>query len=120
VDQTLPHLAQSRFGELLLHWLHDAKVEKQTVIYTEKKPTTLEISHEMLVDKIGVEMSEKNVSDILSRLGFVVHVKKNTYTVRVPSWRDTGDISIAPDIVEEVARHIGYETVPSVPLPGPL
>ncbi len=120
VDQSLPHLAQSRFGELLLHWVTDAKREKQTVIYTEKKSTILEISHEMLVDKIGVEISEKNVSDILSRLGFSVQIKKNTYIITVPSWRDTGDISIAPDIVEEIARHIGYETVPSVPLPGPL
>lgn len=38
----------------------------------------------------------------------------------VPSWRDTGDITIAEDIVEEVARHVGYETIPGEPLPGPL
>ncbi len=76
----------------------------------------------MLIDKIGVEVSEKNVSDILSRLGFsVTYNNKNLiFSVIVPSWRDTGDISIAPDIVEEVARHIGYDTVPSVALPGPL
>ena len=76
----------------------------------------------MLIDKIGVEVSEKNVSDILSRLGFsVIYNNKNSiFSVIVPSWRDTGDISIAPDIVEEVARHIGYDTVPSVALPGPL
>ena len=60
------------------------------------------------------------MTDILSRLGFEVTTQKNLYTVTVPSWRDTGDITIAPDIVEEVARHVGYETVPSIPLPGPL
>lgn len=38
----------------------------------------------------------------------------------VPAWRDTGDIRIAEDIVEEVARHVGYETIPGEPLPGPL
>ncbi len=65
-------------------------------------------------------MTEKEVMDILTRLGFEISVKKEIYTVTVPSWRDTGDISIAPDIVEEVARHVGYETIPSTPLPGPL
>jgi phenylalanyl-tRNA synthetase beta chain len=76
----------------------------------------------MLIDKIGIEVSEKSVSDILSRLGFSVtyNNKNSIFSVIVPSWRDTGDISIAPDIVEEVARHIGYDTVPSVALPGPL
>ena len=38
----------------------------------------------------------------------------------VPSWRDTGDISIPEDIVEEVARHVGYDTIIPQPLPGPL
>lgn len=116
----LPYLAQSRYEELLLHTVMGAKKEKETVIHTAEKSTVLEVSHDMLVSKIGVDVSEKNVHDILSRLGFEVHTKKSVYTVTVPSWRDTGDISIAPDIVEEVARHIGYETVPSVALPGPL
>ncbi|MBP7822844.1 phenylalanine--tRNA ligase subunit beta [Candidatus Gracilibacteria bacterium] len=122
VDEALPHLAQSRYSELLLHLAQGAKKGKQTVIHTDKKPTTVQISHEMLIDKIGIEVSEKSVSDILSRLGFSVtyNNKNSIFSVIVPSWRDTGDISIAPDIVEEVARHIGYDTVPSVALPGPL
>lgn len=72
------------------------------------------------MQKIGKEVSEIELKDILTRLGFEVSVKNNVYAITVPSWRDTGDISIASDIVEEVVRHIGYETVPTVPLPGPL
>jgi len=74
----------------------------------------------MLVSKIGTDVPEKQVTDILTRLGFIVDSKKNIYTITVPSWRSTGDVSIAPDIVEEIARHVGYEKIPSIPLPGPL
>lgn len=67
---------------------------------------TVEISHDLLVRKIGNEVTESEVVDILNRLGFIVSNKKGHYTVTVPSWRATGDVSIAPDIIEEVARHI--------------
>jgi phenylalanyl-tRNA synthetase beta chain len=120
VDHTFPHLAQARYVELLEFFIQGVERGKQHVFITEENATTIDLSHEMLVQKIWKEVSEKEVVDILTRLGFDVVSKKNIYTVTVPSWRDTGDISIAPDIVEEVARHIGYETVPSVPLPGPL
>jgi phenylalanyl-tRNA synthetase beta chain len=74
----------------------------------------------MLVGKIGTEVTEKSITDILIRLGFEVSLKNTIYTIKVPSWRATGDVSIAEDIVEEISRHIGYETIQSLPLPGPL
>jgi phenylalanyl-tRNA synthetase beta chain len=72
----------------------------------EQLPVIVEISHDVLVRKIGNEVTEAQVVDILNRLGFVVVSSKGLYTITVPSWRATGDVSIAPDIIEEVARHV--------------
>jgi phenylalanyl-tRNA synthetase beta chain len=46
--------------------------------------------------------------------------QNDVYAISVPSWRDTGDITLPEDIVEEVARHVGYETIDGEALPGPL
>ena len=120
VDTHLPHLAQARYAELLSHYGDDVKTREKTIITTESKPVSVTIAHELLVGKIGTEIAEKSVTDILSRLGFEVSLKNTLYTIKVPSWRATGDVSITEDIIEEISRHIGYETIPSLPLPGPL
>lgn len=38
----------------------------------------------------------------------------------MPSWRDTGDVNMPADIVEEIARMVGYDKLPTSPLPGPI
>ncbi len=72
VDRTLPHLALARYTELLTHFVADVKAGKQTVISTEQKPTQLTVSLEKLSKKIGVAVDEKQVTEILTRLGFIV------------------------------------------------
>ena len=71
-----------------------------------EEPTIIEMNHALFFERIGKDVSEKDTRDILTRLGFEVSVKKEKYSITVPSWRDTGDISIAPDIIEEVVRHV--------------
>lgn len=105
---------------MLSHFAGAVKQGKQTAVFQQEEPTIIEVSHTVIEQRIGKDISETDIKDILSRLGFALHTKKDVYTVTVPSWRDTGDISIAPDIIEEIARHVGYETVPTIPLPGPL
>jgi len=61
--------------------------------------------------KIGATIEKKRVIDILERLGFKVDTKKDNLYVTVPTWRATKDVSIAEDIVEEVARMYGYGTI---------
>ena len=120
VDRTLPHIAQTRYAQLLTHFIAGAKLEKQTAIISLRTATIITLSQELLVAKIGQPVPEKDVTDILTRLGFSVAHTDGIYTVTVPSWRDTGDISIPEDIIEEIARHFGYENIPGEPLPGPL
>jgi phenylalanyl-tRNA synthetase beta chain len=59
--------------------------------------------------KLGRDVPAAEVRRILERLQFSV---ANDFTVTVPSWRATKDISFADDLVEEVGRMIGYESIP--------
>jgi len=60
---------------------------------------------------LGVELEDKVVEDILSRLGLVLKESNDTqWTWDIPSWRF--DISIAEDLIEELARVYGYNNLP--------
>ncbi len=68
--------------------------------------------------KLGREIPAAEVRDILERLEFKVEViDQRTFSVFVPSWRATKDIAIKEDLVEEVGRMIGYDSItPVAPL----
>ncbi|MFA6091203.1 MAG: phenylalanine--tRNA ligase subunit beta, partial [Candidatus Gracilibacteria bacterium] len=70
--------------------------------------------------KLGLVISKERVLDILSRLGFETIFTGDTFSVKVPSWRATKDISIKEDLVEEIGRINGYELVPNTPITGPF
>lgn len=68
------------------------------------------------VEKLmGVKLPEADMRRTLETLGFKIDGKGATVKVHVPSWRH--DVSGAADLVEEIARIAGLQSVPSVPLP---
>ena len=73
---------------------------------------------DFVVRKLGKQLSEEDVSAILSSLGFGVgQTAPGLLTVTVPTWRATKDIGLKDDLVEEVGRMVGYgEIVPVPPL----
>jgi phenylalanyl-tRNA synthetase beta chain len=71
-----------------------------------------------LTQVLGVEVEETRVVAILESLGFVVRTSEAAYSVDVPYWRS--DVRIADDVVEEIARIIGYDNLPSVALSGSI
>lgn len=67
--------------------------------------------------KLGVHVEPARVRRILEALGFGVTGDDFSFTVEVPSWRATKDISCKEDLAEEVGRMIGYgEITPTAPL----
>ncbi|MGE3619610.1 MAG: phenylalanine--tRNA ligase subunit beta [Acidimicrobiia bacterium] len=71
---------------------------------------------------LGTDLSGDDVAAVLDPIGFASTVAGDTVEVRIPSWRY--DCAVEIDVVEEVARHHGYQrigrTVPSSSLPGGL
>ena len=65
---------------------------------------------------VGMEIPPLKVKTTLENLGCVVQtINTETLAVTPPSWRM--DLNLAEDLVEEVIRVEGYDTIPIEPLP---
>ena len=87
---------------------------------TIPEPPAIPLPLDWLRRKLGTAVSAGQVRDILTGLEFKVSGSDETLSVTPPSWRATKDISIKEDLVEEVGRIIGYDSVepraPSLPV----
>lgn len=62
-----------------------------------------------LAKVLGVSIADDNVTEILERLGFDVSFDGEQWQVGIPSYRF--DLSIEEDLIEEVARVYGYNSI---------
>lgn len=65
---------------------------------------------------IGMDVSEKDTTAVLEDIGATVTKAGDVWTVTPPSWRP--DLVDEPGLVEEVARIVGYDSIPTA-LPVP-
>jgi phenylalanyl-tRNA synthetase beta chain len=78
-------------------------------------PPPIELRLEWLGRKLGRALEPAEVRRILESLEFgVAEPKPAVFSVSVPSWRATKDVSMADDLVEEVGRMIGYDSIAPV------
>ena len=83
-----------------------------------KTPAPIELTVDWLKAKLGRDLDAQEVRSILESLEFgVKETAPGHFLVTVPSWRATKDISIKDDLLEEVGRIVGYESItPRAPL----
>src|SRR5579872_135140 len=73
------------------------------------------LSIDWLDRKLGRAVPAEEVRRILESLQFrVEEIAPRVFSVFVPSWRATKDVAIKEDLVEEVGRMIGYDSIPPV------
>jgi len=65
---------------------------------------------------LGVQFEESQIEKTLSILGFKLNSDGSGWDVEIPYWRN--DISIPEDLVEEFARIVGYDNIPTTTLGG--
>ncbi len=108
-EMTVPAIA--RFVKLLTDTDKDAKVVSAlTDEYAYKYPqVTLDFDKAFIDRYTGIEIANDTIVDTLNSLGFKATNDGDNFTVEVPSWRATKDVTIKADIVEEITRIYGYD-----------
>lgn len=119
LDPNLSLFAMLRAIELVLEVSPGAVVAGPTTDNHkfDEKPRKVTISLDKISSKIGLSLPKAEMLDILKRLEFKTVAKTNAkakdlYEVTIPSFRAQKDVSMADDIVEEIARIHGYEEIP--------
>jgi phenylalanyl-tRNA synthetase beta chain len=111
LDPELTMSAAERFIYLLLEIDPGAKVtSKFTDLYIKKYPERVISFDKAFIDRYtGIDISNETIIKTLTALGFETSVSGDAFSVKVPSWRATKDVTIKADIVEEVTRIFGYD-----------
>ncbi len=81
-----------------------------------KEPEPISLSTERLERLLGVEFSPQQIVAALTSLGFNCEPTSSAseFRVRAPYWRS--DIHLEADLIEEVARIVGYDKIPTTML----
>lgn len=78
------------------------------------KPLTFVVPHAQIISNLGMEIPKATVKDIFQRLDFKVEENNDSFSVTVPTYRTTKDISCKADLIEEIGRMIGYDNITPV------
>ena len=118
--------AFDRFVELLSLTCPDLVVRRSVARRVSKALVPpmrpVEVRRSEIQRVLGIDLAGSQVADLLAPIGFAVSGKSDALRVEIPSWRP--DCSMEIDVIEEIARHYGYDelgkSVPKSPVYGRL
>ncbi|MCE1249833.1 MAG: phenylalanine--tRNA ligase subunit beta [Comamonadaceae bacterium] len=118
-ELTVEHI--ERITELVLHICGTPQtqcgpVTDQRPNMPQPEPVTLRVARAAKV--IGMALTHQQCANALRGLGLAVQEGEGTVTVTPPSFRF--DLTLEEDLIEEVARIVGYENLPTTPPLAPI
>ena len=111
LDPEMTVTAIGRFVKLLKTYDSDIKVVSSLTdeyAYHYDK-VTLDFDKAFVDRYTGIEIDNDTIVKTLTSLGFGVNLENDKFSVTVPSWRATKDVTIKADIIEEITRIYGYD-----------
>ena len=108
-EMTVPAIA--RFVKLMTDVDDGVQVVSSLTDEYAFKYDTVELDFDKsFVDRYtGINIDNDTIVNTLKSLGFTVSVENDSFSVVVPSWRATKDVTIKADIIEEITRIYGYD-----------
>ncbi|MSQ41307.1 MAG: phenylalanine--tRNA ligase subunit beta [Dehalococcoidia bacterium] len=118
-----PHLAPvalRRATQLILELAGGTAAQGHIDVFPgNSQPLQITLTLQRVKKVLGLALPLKRVKSVLASLGFQCEPAGRTaLRVTVPYWRS--DVAIEDDLVEEVARIIGYDAVPTTMLSTPI
>lgn len=113
VDPMVAGAAAQRVADLLVEFAGGTIDALGADVQVEGFTTATEISFpaSAVKDFVGTDVSDEDVWRILADIGCQVSGSGDTRTITPPTWRP--DLTDWPTLVEEVARIVGYDKIPS-------
>ena len=111
LDPEMTKTASERFLALLLAIEPNARViSALTDVYVHRFDTITLTFDQRYVDRYtGITITKEEILRTLTALGFACQTEGDVFTVTVPSWRATKDVTIKADLIEEITRIYGYD-----------
>ena len=113
VDPALPAVAAQRAVELLVEYGGGTVDEGVTDVDQRPAATVISLPVGEAERLTGVAHSPEHIAELLTTVGCTVEGPSDgVFTVTAPSWRP--DLTLAADLVEEIARLDGYDKIPVI------
>ena len=117
----LAPLALKRASQLITQITGGAAASGIIDLYPGETSLPILITSQKHVNQVlGIDISVERIQNILDSLGFesVDSQVESEVRVKAPYWRS--DITIENDLIEEIARIIGYDNIPDTPIATPI
>ncbi len=118
LSTALPPIALSRAVHLLREHAGARLVGATDVHPAPHANVTVRLRFRDVERVVGMQVTPEETLDVLRRLGFATANDGDALAVTTPALRT--DVGIAEDVVEEIARIVGYDRIPTRIPSGPL
>ncbi len=119
LDPELPPIALLRAMELLARYCGGEVADRYVDRYSRPaRPRQVELPRDEVPRVLGYEIPDHEIERVLTALGFQMKPLADRWEVTVPTYRR--DVSLPADLIEDIARVVGYDKVPERLMPEAL